>query len=39
MRRYLQGTLDYACGIYAVINALSLCHNLGFGAGAPYLFV
>lgn len=29
MRRYLQGTLDYACGIYAVINALSLCHNLG----------
>ena len=28
MRRYLQGTLDFACGIYAVINALSLTHDI-----------
>lgn len=28
MRRYMQGTLDFACGIYAVINALSRTHGL-----------
>ncbi len=28
MRRYLQGTLDFACGIYAVINALACTHGL-----------
>ena len=28
MRRYLQGTLDFACGLYAVINALACIHNL-----------
>ena len=28
MRRYMQGTLDFACGIYAVINALSCTHGL-----------
>ncbi|MDR1945736.1 MAG: hypothetical protein LBQ51_01015 [Desulfovibrio sp.] len=28
MRRYLQGTLDYACGIYAVINAVACVHDL-----------
>jgi hypothetical protein len=28
MRRYLQGTLDFACGIYAVINALACLHSL-----------
>lgn len=33
MRCYFQGTLDYACGIYAVINALSCTHGLDL-AGA-----
>ncbi len=28
MRRYLQGTLDYACGVYAVINALGCTHGI-----------
>lgn len=28
MRRYLQGTLDFACGIYAVINALSCIYSI-----------
>lgn len=28
MRRYLQGTLDFACGIYAVVNALSCLYGL-----------
>lgn len=28
MRRYLQGTLDYACGVYAVVNALSCVYSL-----------
>lgn len=28
MRRYMQGTLDFTCGIYAVINALSCTHGL-----------
>lgn len=28
MRRYLQGTLDFACGAYAIINTLSLTHGL-----------
>jgi hypothetical protein len=28
MRRYFQGTLDYACGVYAVINTLSRTHGL-----------
>lgn len=28
MRRYLQGTLDFACGIYAVINGLSITHDI-----------
>lgn len=27
-RRYLQGTLDYYCGIYCVINALSCLYNI-----------
>lgn len=37
MRRYLQGTLDYACGIYAVINALSCTHSLDL-PGARKIF-
>jgi len=32
MRRYLQGTLDFACGIYAVINALSCTHTIDLAA-------
>lgn len=28
MRRYLQGTLDFACGVYAVINGLSITHDI-----------
>lgn len=28
MRKYLQGTLDFACGIYAVINAAACTHGL-----------
>ena len=28
VKKYYQGTLDYACGIYAVINALALTHNI-----------
>ena len=32
-RRYLQGTLDFACAIYAVINALSCTHNLDLAGG------
>jgi hypothetical protein len=28
MRQYFQGTLDFACGIYALINALACTHNL-----------
>lgn len=28
MRRYLQGTLDFACGIYAVINALACMFSI-----------
>lgn len=28
MRRYMQGTLDFGCGIYAVINALSCTYSL-----------
>lgn len=28
MRRYFQGTLDFACGIYAVINALACTHSI-----------
>ena len=30
-RRYLQGTLDFACAIYAVINALACTHGLDLG--------
>lgn len=37
MRRYLQGTLDFACGIYAVINALSCMYGLDL-AGARKIF-
>ena len=37
MRRYMQGTLDFACGIYAVINALSCMHGLDL-AGARKIF-
>ena len=37
MRRYLQGTLDFACGIYAVINALSCLRGLDL-AGARRVF-
>ncbi len=33
MRRYMQGTLDFTCGVYAVINALSVIHNLDLAAG------
>ncbi len=29
MRQYYQGTLDFSCGIYAVINSLALTHGLG----------
>lgn len=32
-RRYLQGTLDFACAIYAVINALSCTHGLNLTGG------
>jgi hypothetical protein len=28
MRRYLQGTLDFACAVYAVINAVSCVYRL-----------
>lgn len=37
IRRYMQGTLDFACGIYAVINALSLVYGLNL-AGARRIF-
>ena len=37
MRRYLQGTLDFACGIYAVVNTLAHTHSLDL-SGARYLF-
>ena len=36
-RRYLQGTLDFACGIYAVVNALACAHGLDL-AGSKYVF-
>jgi hypothetical protein len=32
MRRYLQGTLDFACGLYAVINTLARTHNVELAA-------
>ncbi len=35
--RYMQGTLDFACGIYAVINGLALTHNLRLGAARGLL--
>jgi hypothetical protein len=28
MRQYFQGTLDFACGLYAVMNALACIHSL-----------
>ena len=37
MRRYMQGTLDFTCGIYAVINALSCTHGLNL-ANARKIF-
>lgn len=37
MRQYLQGTLDYACGIYAVINALACTHGLDLSAARDVL--
>ena len=37
MRRYLQGTLDYFCGIYCVINALSCLNNLSLHQGRQML--
>ena len=37
MRCYFQGTLDYACGIYAVINALSCTHGLDLAAARRIL--
>lgn len=37
MRRYLQGTLDFACAIYAVINALACTRDLDL-AGARKLY-
>ncbi|MDR2489077.1 MAG: hypothetical protein LBD42_06265 [Desulfovibrio sp.] len=36
-RRYLQGTLDFACGIYAVINALACARGLDL-VGARRIF-
>lgn len=33
MRRYLQGTLDFCCGIYAVLNALSCLYSIDLNAG------
>lgn len=38
MRRYIQGTLDFACGIYAVINAFSHIHALNL-SGARRMFM
>ena len=37
MRRYLQGTLDFNCAVYAVINALSVIHNLDLTVGRNIL--
>lgn len=37
MRRYLQGTLDFACAVYAVINALSVTYALDL-SGARKIF-
>ena len=36
-RRYLQGTLDYFCGIYCVINALSCLNSLNLQQGRQIL--
>ncbi len=33
----MQGTLDYACAVYAVINALSAVHNLDLAGGRRIL--
>ena len=33
MRRYFQGTLDFSCGMYAVMNALALIYNLDLSGG------
>lgn len=33
MRHYYQGTLDFACALYAVINALAVTHDLGIAKG------
>lgn len=32
MRRYLQGTLDFDCAVYAVINALARLYNIDLAA-------
>ncbi len=37
MRRYLQGTLDYTCGVYAVINALSCTYGLDLNSARGIL--
>lgn len=37
MRRYMQGTLDFTCGIYAVINALSCVYEISL-ANARTIF-
>lgn len=33
MRRYLQGTLDFCCGVYAVLNALSCMYSIDLQTG------
>ncbi|MDL2267667.1 hypothetical protein LJC46_06740 [Desulfovibrio sp. OttesenSCG-928-G15] len=33
MRRYLQGTLDFCCGVYAVLNALSCLYSIDLQTG------
>lgn len=33
MRQYYQGTLDFACALYAVINSLAVTHDLGLARG------
>ena len=37
MRRYMQGTLDFTCAVYAVINSLSVIHNLDLATGRMIL--
>ena len=37
MRRYLQGTLDFHCGVYCVINALSAMYGIDLSLGRHIL--